>query len=77
VGVATILSIGPAAGRSPIDSQLDDITAFSWKRGQFAAVFNDVTARREAEERLRLQAAALEVAAHEDPGRPIHEKGKP
>ena len=75
MGVATILSIGPAAGLSPIDSQLDDITAFSWKRGQFAAVFNDVTARREAEERLRLQ-PALEVAAREDPGRPIHEKRK-
>jgi PAS domain S-box-containing protein len=41
-----------------------DIAAFSWKRGQFAAVFQDVTARREAEERLRLQGAALEAAAN-------------
>src|SRR3990170_4360466 len=41
-----------------------DIAAFPWGRRRFAAVFTDITERRVAEERLRLQGAALEAAAN-------------
>ncbi|OFV88040.1 MAG: hypothetical protein A2V74_07105 [Acidobacteria bacterium RBG_16_70_10] len=41
-----------------------DIAAFPWGRRRFAVVFTDITERRVAEERLRLQGAALEAAAN-------------
>jgi nitrogen fixation negative regulator NifL len=40
-----------------------EVAAFSPKRGQFAAIFSDVTERKRTEERLRLQSTALEAAA--------------
>jgi nitrogen fixation negative regulator NifL len=40
-----------------------EVAAFSPKRGQFAAIFSDVTGRKQNEERLRLQSTALEAAA--------------
>jgi nitrogen fixation negative regulator NifL len=41
-----------------------EVVAFSPKHGQFAAIFSDITARKEAEQRLRLQSTALEAAAN-------------
>jgi nitrogen fixation negative regulator NifL len=41
-----------------------EVVAFSPKRGQFAAIFQDITERRGAEERIRLQSSALEAAAN-------------
>ena len=41
-----------------------DVAAFRVAEGQFAAVFSDVSERKRAEERLRLQGAALEAAAN-------------
>ena len=40
-----------------------EVAAFSPKRGQFAAIFSDITERKQNEERLRLQSTALEAAA--------------
>jgi nitrogen fixation negative regulator NifL len=41
-----------------------EVVAFSPKRGQFAAIFQDVTNHKGVEERLRLQSTALEAAAN-------------
>ena len=41
-----------------------EVAAFSPKRGQFAAVFSDITERKRTDERLRLQSTALEAAAN-------------
>ncbi len=41
-----------------------EVAAFSPKRGQFAAVFSDITERKRADERLRLQSTALETTAN-------------
>ncbi len=41
-----------------------EVAAFSPKRGQFATVFSDITERKRADERLRLQSTALEAAAN-------------
>jgi nitrogen fixation negative regulator NifL len=41
-----------------------EVVAFSPKHGQFAAVFSDITERKQAEERLRLQSMALQAAAN-------------
>ena len=41
-----------------------EVVAFSPKRGQFAAIFSDITERKHGEERLRLQSTALQAAAN-------------
>ena len=41
-----------------------EVVAFSPKHGQFAAIFSDITERKQAEERLRLQSMALQAAAN-------------
>ena len=41
-----------------------EVVAFSPKRGQFAAIFQDITERRRTEERIRLQSGVLEAAAN-------------
>lgn len=40
------------------------VVAFSPRRGQFAAIFQDITGPKAVEQRLRLQSAALEAAAN-------------